>query len=187
MTHPRTHYEVLGITPKAPAEIVSAVYRAWMHALRAHPDLGGDEDLAKLINVAYETLRDPDRRSAYDAKLLKEGRGGEEEARRRAPRVAVDAPIAFCIPPDGRWLPAQAVDASSLGLKIRTAEDLCLGMHVSIAFPESAAPAAEALVRWTKDLGGGGAWRLEAGIEFFNPVPDILRRLGGMNTENTGR
>ena len=178
MAAARTHYDVLGITPKAPAEIIAAVYRAWMQALRCHPDLGGDEELAKQINAAYETLKDPERRAAYDARIQRDAAAPADEVRRRSPRVPVDVPIAFCIPPDGRWIPAQAVDASSLGLKLRTTEDLAIGMHVAVAFSGSAAPAAEAVVRWTKGLGGGGAWRHEAGVEFFSPVPDILRRLG---------
>ncbi|HPM42119.1 MAG TPA: J domain-containing protein, partial [bacterium] len=62
-----TYYDILGITPMAPPEVVSAVYRAWMQALRVHPDLGGDEELAKKINAAYETLKDPARRAEYDA------------------------------------------------------------------------------------------------------------------------
>lgn len=183
----RTHYDILGITPKAPPEIIVAVYRAWMQALKVHPDLGGDEELAKRINLAYEALKDPDRRAAYDARLMREGGSVVEERRRRAPRVSVDARIAFCIPPDGRWLPAQALDASSLGLKIRTAETLHLGMHVSIAFPESAAPAAEAVVRWAKRLEGNGPWNHESGIEFFNPMPDILRRLNSGDKGNPGK
>lgn len=178
MATPRTYYDILGITPKAPLEIIAAVYRAWMQALRCHPDLGGDEELAKTINAAYETLKDPERRVAYDERIQLEAAAPANEVRRRSPRFPVDVPIAFCIPPDGRWIPAQAIDASSLGLKLRTTEDLAIGMHVAVAFSGSAAPAAEAVVRWTKGLTEGGAWRHEAGVEFFSPVPDILRRLG---------
>lgn len=185
MTQRRTHYDVLGITPQAPPEIVGAVYRAWMHALKTHPDLGGDEEMAKTINAAYETLKDPVRRAAYDARLHNDA-VPQPELRRRAPRMTVDAQIAFCIPPDGRWLPAQAVDASSLGLKLLTTEDLHTGMHVAIAFPGSAAPAAEAVVRWIRPTGHSAGWRHEAGVEFFSPVPDILRRLSADGMGNTG-
>lgn len=172
----KTCYDILGITPLAPQEIVSAVYRAWMKALKIHPDLGGDEELAKQINSAYETLKDPERRARYDAGICS-GKNTKEEIRRRAPRADARARIAFCIPPDGRWLPAETVDASSLGLKVHTVEILHEGLHVSVAFPECAAPAVEAEVRWVKRLGGDGVWRCESGLEFFNPVPDILKRL----------
>jgi len=176
----RNYYEILGITSKAPTEIVTAVYRAWMHALKVHPDLGGDEELAKTINHAYETLKDPLKRATYDEKIKTE----HAEVRRRAGRFTVDAKIAFCIPPDGRWLAAQAVDASSLGIKLYTNEDLFVGLHVAIAFPESASPAVEAVVRWTKTTKARGVWRHESGVEFFNPVPDILHRLGGSKVCN---
>lgn len=187
MAERRTHYDILGITPKAPQEIVSAVYRAWMQALRVHPDLGGDEELAKTINAAYETLGDPSRRAAYDAQIEMERARQGGEVRRRAPRARVDVQIAFCIPPSGGWLPAQAIDASSLGLKFQTAEELCAGMHLSIAFTGSVAPATDATVRWIRRLGESGAWRFEAGVEFFAPVPDILKRLGVRSEANSGR
>lgn len=171
-----TYYDILGITPQAPQEIVRAVYRAWMQALKIHPDLGGDEDFAKKINLAYETLGDPERRVAYDAKIKIETETGE--ARRRAPRTVISARIAFCIPPDGKWLAAETHDASTMGLRLLTTDELITGLNVSIAFPESAVPAVEACVRWTRPLKTGGAWTYESGVEFFNPVPDILRRLG---------
>lgn len=172
----RTYYDILGITPLAPQEIISAVYRAWMQALKMHPDLGGDEETAKEINLAYEALKDPMRRCAYDAKI--KDKDAKDEVRRRAPRVSVNSKIAFCIPPDGRWLAAEALDASSLGLKVHTVEMLYEGLHISVAFPESASPAAEAEVRWVRHLSEGCAWKCESGLEFFSPVPDIIRRLG---------
>jgi len=174
----RTYYDILGITAKAPQEIISAVYRAWMKALRVHPDLGGDEELARTINAAYETLSDPLRRASYDASLESEKKTGRGEPRRRAPRAIVDVQIALCVPPDGNWFPAQAIDASSLGLKLMVAHELTVGVHLSIAFTGSAAPATDAVVRWICKRGASGSWPFEAGVEFFAPVPDILKRLG---------
>jgi hypothetical protein len=176
--HMRNYYDILGITKKAPLQIVTAVYRAWMQALKVHPDLGGDEEMAKQLNAAYEILKDPARRAAYDVKLARDSGNSEGEARRRAPRMPVSAGIAFCIPPDGTWLAAQTVDASSLGLKVLTVKQLFEGNNVSVAFPGCAAEAVEAVVRWSRVLKGNGAWNFESGIEFFEPVPDILRRLG---------
>lgn len=60
------YYRVLQVAPEAHAEIIGAAYRALLLALRKHPDLGGGEYEAKLINEAYGTLSDPDRRRAYD-------------------------------------------------------------------------------------------------------------------------
>lgn len=173
-----TYYDVLGITTKAPQEIVAAVYRAWMHALKKHPDLGGDLEFAKKLNSAYETLKDPLRRKAYDEKICRDKTDELSAEKRRAPRTSVDVRIAFCIPPDGKWRPAQAVDASCMGLKLHTAQVIHIGNHVSIAFSESAAPAVEAVVRWSRALKGSCDWLHECGVEFFNPQPDILKRLG---------
>lgn len=60
------YYRVLQVAPEAQPEIIAAAYRALLLALRKHPDLGGGEYEAKLINEAYGTLSDPDRRRAYD-------------------------------------------------------------------------------------------------------------------------
>ncbi len=174
MTERTTYYDVLGITRTAPSEIVTAVYRAWMKAMRVHPDLGGDESLAKDINEAYEILGNPESRSAYDAGLARE-RGTENEGGRRAPRIAVRAEIAYCKPSDSRWIRAETVDASTLGLKIRSREILEIGSHLTIAFPGHPSAAIEATVRWSQEPKRGGG--CEYGVEFFSPVPHIMKML----------
>lgn len=173
----KTYYEVLGITAAAPQEIVSAVYRAWMKAMKAHPDLGGDEEFAKALNEAYDILKDPERRMEYDEKLKRETKASHE-AGRRAPRTRVDAVIAICTSIKGSWQDANVVDASALGLRIKTREVLEAGQHLAIAFPGSCAMAAEAKVAWATHLKDGGTFRVEAGVEFFSPIPNILHRLG---------
>jgi hypothetical protein len=60
------YYEVLQVHPRAAAEMIRKAYRTLMGEMRGHPDLGGDEDRAKLINEAYSVLSDPDIRCAYD-------------------------------------------------------------------------------------------------------------------------
>jgi len=60
-------YQVLQVDPKARPELIKSAYRTLMRASRLHPDLGGDEKQAVLINRAYEVLSDPDRRREYDA------------------------------------------------------------------------------------------------------------------------
>ena len=50
----------------APPAVIKASYRAIMQKLCAHPDLGGDEWNASLINEARDVLLNPERRAAYD-------------------------------------------------------------------------------------------------------------------------
>ena len=66
MENKRNFYRVLHLQPDAPQAMVRAAYRTIMQKLKAHPDLGGDEWNASLINEAYETLSDPVKRKAYD-------------------------------------------------------------------------------------------------------------------------
>jgi hypothetical protein len=60
------YYEILQVHPRASQEMVRKAYRTLMGEMRAHPDLGGDEAQAKLINEAYTVLGDPEVRGAYD-------------------------------------------------------------------------------------------------------------------------
>jgi hypothetical protein len=73
------YYEILQVHPRASAEMVRKAYRTLMGEMRGHPDLGGDEERAKLINEAYAVLGDPDLRRAYDqarARTAPRGNGG---------------------------------------------------------------------------------------------------------------
>jgi hypothetical protein len=60
----------LQVQPDAPPEIIRASYRTLMLELKNHPDLGGSNSEAALLNEAYETLNDPVRRAAYDEKMF---------------------------------------------------------------------------------------------------------------------
>ncbi|GAA2656107.1 J domain-containing protein [Streptomyces vastus] len=69
----RDHYAVLGVPRSASAEEITSAYRRLVRSL--HPDTRPEdsasaEDLADVL-AAYDTLRDPGRRAAYDI-----GRGG---------------------------------------------------------------------------------------------------------------
>lgn len=61
------HYAVLQVDPRAESEVIEAAYRKL--ATKYHPDrnsAASANDRMKLINAAYEVLRDPERRMAYD-------------------------------------------------------------------------------------------------------------------------
>jgi len=58
------YYKVLGIERNATEEQIKD---AWKTKIKEHhPDIGGDEEKAKEINVAYKVLSDPQERAAYD-------------------------------------------------------------------------------------------------------------------------
>ncbi|HZE37447.1 MAG TPA: J domain-containing protein [Stackebrandtia sp.] len=64
MTEP-DYYKILGVTPAAEA---AEIRRAYRHKVRdAHPDAGGDPETFHILQEAYETLTDTQRRLEYDA------------------------------------------------------------------------------------------------------------------------
>ncbi len=69
----RTHYDVLGVSPRADLDTIKRAFR--LAAKAHHPDLtgGGDADAdhkLKMIIIAYKVLRDADLRAEYDAHLV---------------------------------------------------------------------------------------------------------------------
>lgn len=58
------HYAVLDLKPDATPEEIKKAYRAM--AAKTHPDRGGAAHLFRMVQEAYETLSDPDKRAAYD-------------------------------------------------------------------------------------------------------------------------
>ena len=67
----RNYYRILNVQPDAPLDIIKNNYRTLLQKLRLHPDLGGENWNASIINEAYNILRDPEKRAAYDQSLLK--------------------------------------------------------------------------------------------------------------------
>jgi curved DNA-binding protein CbpA len=72
MENRRNYYRILEVQPDAPFEVIRHNYMLLLHKLRLHPDLGGSHRDAALINIAFETLSDPEKRAAYDRKLLRD-------------------------------------------------------------------------------------------------------------------
>lgn len=75
------YYEILEITPEASEEVIKAAYKALVK--KYHPDNGEDISNDKItitdINVAYETLSDPQKRKVYDQNLNLARKAEKEE------------------------------------------------------------------------------------------------------------
>src|SRR5436305_13028361 len=68
-----TLYDVLQVSPWCEPEVIQAAYRAL--ARTRHPDVNRDadaEEQMRRLNVAYQTLNDPMRRTRYDEELALE-------------------------------------------------------------------------------------------------------------------
>lgn len=59
-------YALLQVHPKAGEDVIKKAYYTLMHKI--HPDKGGNDRLAQQLNLAYETLSNPQKRQAYDRK-----------------------------------------------------------------------------------------------------------------------
>ena len=53
--NPDDPYVILGVHPNTPPEIMKAVYLAW--AKHHHPDVGGDAETFKRVNVAWDKIK----------------------------------------------------------------------------------------------------------------------------------
>ena len=172
----KNYYEILKVDKKAPQEVIHAAYRTLMGKLKKHPDLGGDEEEAKLINQAYQVLRDPRSRSDYD-NLASGGKNAPQEAgieRRRATRRPSSAVISFCFKHDYRWHSAMLRDISELGVKFKSHQPLIKGQEVTIAWTNNACQAVKGIVKWSRMFHPTVFERVyEAGVEFEQPVVDI--------------
>jgi hypothetical protein len=63
----RNYYRILQVQPDAAPDVIKASYRTLMQKLKFHPDLGGDNWNASVINEAYRVLSDSEQRLRYDA------------------------------------------------------------------------------------------------------------------------
>jgi curved DNA-binding protein len=75
----KDYYEVLGVEPSAGEAEIKTAYRRL--ARKLHPDVSkeaGAEEKFKAVNEAYEALRDPQKRAAYDQLRTRGYRPGDE-------------------------------------------------------------------------------------------------------------
>src|SRR6201986_3393249 len=74
----RDYYEILGVTRAADADEIKRAYRKL--ARKFHPDVSKEKDAEqkfKEVQEAYEVLKDPEKRAAYD-QLGSEWKSGEQ-------------------------------------------------------------------------------------------------------------
>jgi curved DNA-binding protein CbpA len=184
----KNYYEILQVNPTANAEVIHAAYRTLMSSLKKHPDLGGDADEARTINEAYDTLRDPVKRSNYDDRMKADrARGGvatsrvawvEDDERRRVPRRYTDVPVNLCVGHDHRWFKGKALDVSILGMRLQSERPMRIGQMITIVGQNSTAQAIHAKVRWARMFHPSIFERVyEFGVEFVEPVEDIDQSL----------
>jgi tetratricopeptide (TPR) repeat protein len=84
-------YERLQVDRKASVEVIKSAYRVLVKD--GHPDVGGDEEIAKAINEAYSVLTDSAQRQRYDRELALGERASPEVTLGRA---FVPEYILFC-------------------------------------------------------------------------------------------
>lgn len=81
---PVTHYQTLGISPKADAQEIKSAFRVL--AVKHHPDKGGDARLFAVVQEAYAVLSDPTQRVEYDGSLKRRPVADLQESARRIVR-----------------------------------------------------------------------------------------------------
>ncbi|MGI9146859.1 MAG: J domain-containing protein [Chloroflexota bacterium] len=131
------YYQLLGVTPGAPAEEIQAAYRRLAKAF--HPDLNAGSTIAAAqmarFNVAKSVLLDPDTRASYDQLRL----GWRHAAARVAPTPPTTvryAPSASFTSQRPRYRVVRTSAAHSAG---RSGFDRQTGMLLVVALPLIAA------------------------------------------------
>lgn len=69
MINRRNYYRILHVQSDAPDDVIRASYRVQMQKLKLHPDLGGNDWNATVLNEAYAALSSKQKRASYDQHL----------------------------------------------------------------------------------------------------------------------
>lgn len=71
MIERRNFYRILHVQPDAPIAVITESYRVLIQKLSSQVNPNGLDWNISLLNIAYNTLRDPHKRTAYNRELLK--------------------------------------------------------------------------------------------------------------------
>ena len=164
----RDAYAVLQVAADADDAVVSAAYRAL--ARRFHPDLVGPAGTRRMvvINAAWDALRTPDRRAAYDRGRRAEGRvdppaGGTTDARPTDDAAPRDAASYWRRPgADGTGSAGRPPGRPSGSV-------LAFGRHIGWSLGE-VARVDPGYLEWLEDRPEGSSYRAE--------IDDLLKRVG---------
>ncbi|MFM7321734.1 MAG: FHA domain-containing protein [Armatimonadota bacterium] len=142
------YYALLGVAPDAPDAVIRAAFRTLV------PDAQQDQPRFARLKEAFDTLKDPDRRAAYDR---------ERAAQAAAERTVLPTASAGVLRPlpkdDGRTTAFAAVPCSACGTPAPAGEIWCPECGLRCGTVAGSAPgAAPALL-----LDGGSRWPLAAG------------------------
>ena len=105
MSKQKNFYQILHVQQDAPSEVIRSTYRTMMQKMKMHPDLGGNQEDAALINEAYSVLMDPNARAQYDSSLKSAGSTSANQAYekqkpqngyQKTTRVIKDNQCVFC-------------------------------------------------------------------------------------------
>lgn len=105
MNKQKNFYQILHVQQDAPSEVIRATYRTMMQKMKMHPDLGGNQEDAALINEAYSVLMDPSARARYDSSLMSAANASSNQAYvmqksqngyQKTARLIKDNQCAFC-------------------------------------------------------------------------------------------
>jgi len=174
------YYQILQVSHDASLEVIISAYHTIMSKLKKHPDLGGDEEEAALINKAYEILSDISRRATYDTSLKFKNLSNSANftERRRVPRKDIDATISYSKDGEKGWHPARARDVSTLGMRIQAKQSIDVGAHVIIIPYKNLRSAVHGTVKWNRVFHKSVFERVyEFGVEFLDRIIDIEQRL----------
>ncbi len=70
MIERRNYYRILHVQPDASMAVIRENYRVLMQKLKIYPELSSQNWNENLLDIAYDTLLDPQKRAAYDHELL---------------------------------------------------------------------------------------------------------------------